>query len=501
MYGSTLGIRIYWFSQKMHFFLDETASVQLACGNEWNYEKNRGYTGKEAKEVGLLCRKSVLRDVFHLWQDNKDSVHTNLYYSLLRVSLGGLNSVDTKEIIFRGAVLNLFLFTVSFVFFFLLMKLLFPDYPFLQATSTFCAFLSTAAISNTMYLREYQMQETLFIVFCYFFFKTFDIKKYAIRNDRLRVNIKLLALLSLVTAFTLLAGYYAIVFVGLFGLYAIYYKRGKEDRPEILFYAAVLCLAVVFAQIFYLKYLYGYFSVRTAEEGRTVTNHLFSQGMLLENIRSSLDWFRLLVWYYFFTYPVIAICALCLLFVIIYRRRNFFVQNRALAIFAVAVAYAVIILFLAPWKKLRYVAPVFPFFMIFPAALIYSIGKRKISALIMLLLCLFFSLYALKKKNIDHLFSLDVYAFRNDPAVPVFIFNNTQWKYRELVHWFNDKQIYYFNTPGAFDLSNNGELYFVADTTPGVMDNMKLYIQNIEAVERRFSWDFFVGGKVRLRKQ
>jgi len=176
VYALALGIRIFWFSQKEGLHVDEGLTVAISCRNEYfnigNYENGKKYTGKELKEISLVGSpglKGALADIRGLWKDNRDPPHTNLYYTFLRLALVGNKTGDIKPIIARGAVLNLLFFTVSFIFFFLLMRLLFAGNELLQYAATFCAFLSTSAISNTLFFRPYQIQETLFIIFCYYF--------------------------------------------------------------------------------------------------------------------------------------------------------------------------------------------------------------------------------------------------------------------------------------------------------------------------------------------
>jgi len=158
VYALALGIRVYWLSQKEGLHVDEGLTVALACYNDFivtkNYEYGKKYTGKELKEASLVSSaslKDALADVGSLWKDNRDPPHTNLYYTFLRLSLAGIKTGDVRPIIFRGGVLNLLFFTVSFIFFFLLIRRLFPENELLQYAAAFCAFLSTAAISNTLF--------------------------------------------------------------------------------------------------------------------------------------------------------------------------------------------------------------------------------------------------------------------------------------------------------------------------------------------------------------
>jgi len=498
IYLLTLGIRIYWLTQKNGIHLDEGYSVVLACYNDYmlnkNYELNKGYTGKEVKEISL-CKndsiKIVFGDIYRLWKDNRDPPHTNLYYSLFRLSLAGLKTGNIKPIIFRGGILNLIFFTGSFIFFFLLMKLFFVNSRLLQFSVTACAFLSTATISNTLFLRPYQIQETMFIVFCYYFFKTFSMKKYVFYEERLSINTKLILFLSLVTAITLLTGYYAIIFIGLFGLYVIYINLKRKNYTEIGCYIVILFLSILFAQILYTRFLTGFTSYRALETKQTL--------FISKNITFSIWAARVLLQEYFFNYSVIAVCVFCLIF-LIFRKKKLLILTPALFVFAMSILYVIIVLLLAPYKTLRYIMPVFPFFVIFPALMIYSIRRQKLSILVVLLLCVFFLKDVLNKDKIGFLFQdkNDEYYFNRDVSIPVFVINTTFFKYSDMVPYFNDKQMYYF-----FDnyqdilLSGYDEFYLVIENTLELPDtNLSQF-----KTEQEFYSAFFVFKKYFLKKE
>jgi hypothetical protein len=499
IYLLTLGIRIYWLTQKDGFHVDEGLSVVLACYNDYmltkNYELNKEYTGKEVKEISL-CKndsiKNVFGDVYRLWKDNRDHSHTNVYYSLFRLSLARLKTGNIKIIIFRGGILNLISFTVSFIFFFLLMKLFFVNSKLLQLSATTCAFLSTATISNTLFLRPYQIQETMFIIFCYYFFKTFSLKKIFLYEDKLHVNIKLILFLSLVTVFTLLTGYYAIIFIGLFGLYVVFVNYKTKNYTEIGCYVVILCLSFLFVRIFYSSYFSGFFSDRALETKYT----LFSS--INNNIKISVSSTIKLLQKHFFTYPVIAVCILCIIF-LIYCKQKLLIQRQILYTFTVAILYVIIVQFLAPYKILRYIMPVFPFFIIFPSLLIYSIRKQILSTLAVLLLCVVFLGNVLNQNKIENLFKnkFDSYYFNRDIAVPVFVINSSFWKYADMVPYFDDEQMYYF-----FDnyedilLPGYNEFYLVVEESLELPDANLTQFE----IEQEFTISYFICKKLYLAK-
>jgi hypothetical protein len=466
IYVLALGIRIFWLSQKEGLHVDEGLTIAFACYNDFmvtaNYEDGERYTGKELKEASLASDaslKGALADVRSLWKDNRDPPHTNLYYTLVRLSLIGLKTGDIAPIVARGGILNILLFTVSFLFFFLLMRLLFPGNELLQYAAVFCAFLSTATISNTLLIRPYQVQETLFIIFCYYFVLNIGWRKCIIHEDNMFISVKQIAFMALITAVTLLTGYYAMFFVGLFGLYALYLLCRNKTFTEIPFYFLVLCFGILFAQALYPKYVSGFFSYRGQEIIKTISVNT------LENIRFSLASAMELLHKHFFGYPVIIVMVLCfayLVFMLIREQKSPgakahtgpAMQRMAWYIFAASVLFLFVVLIISPYKILRYGMPVFPFLIILPAILINSIGARtqlyarKIAACAMLLLCGCFVWNATKESKIENTFrgKLNEYAFTQEKNAPVYVLNAgwSLWKYANLIPYVHDEQAYYF---------------------------------------------------------
>jgi hypothetical protein len=474
VYALALGTRVYWLSQKEGLHVDEGLTIALACYNDFmvtaNYEYGKKYTGKELKEASLVSDaslKGALADVRSLWKDNRDPPHTNLYYTFLRLSLIGLKTGDIAPIVVRGGILNLLFFTVSFFFFFRLIQLLFSRNKLLQYAATFCAFMSTAAISNTLFIRPYQIQETLFIIFCYYFVLSVGWQKYILHENTLFINAKPIVFMSLITAVTLMTGYYALVFVGLFGLYAVYLLCRNKRFIEVPFYFVVLCFGILFAQALYPKYVSGFFSYRGQETIRTIS------GNILENIKTSIISAGTLLQKHFFSYPVIAVCVLCLAYIVIRLIREqklaglvqklrsakisakFTLKKMAWCIFIVSVLYLFIVLIIAPYKILRYGMPVFPFLVILPAMLINAMGPRaqlrvrNIAAGVALLLCGCFAWNAVRESKIENIFrgKPNEYAFTQDKNTPVYVFNHgawSLWKYANLIPYVHDEQVYYF---------------------------------------------------------
>jgi hypothetical protein len=443
-----LGVRIYWLTQKDGFHLDESLSVSLAFCNIYmwgeNYELNREYTGKEVKEISLCDNaslKNTAGDIIRLRRDTTDSTQTNLYYSFLRLALAGLKTGDIKTIVFRAGLLNILFFTVSFFFFYLLAKSLFPENTAVQFAALLCTFMSTAAISTTLFFRTYQLQGMTFIVFAFLFVKSAGWKKYIVYDNRLFINQKALLLMSAVMAFTLLSHYYAAIFIGIFGLYILRGNYRTKNYNEIIAYVSILVLGIIFVQRVYL----GYFNGIGSDSYRAAEILVILFNGFSGNIKSSLLGIAHILNRFYFTWPVIAAGAagaLCLFFT----KKKIVFEKNAAVVFAAAAAYLFIVLIIAPYKILRYVMPVLPFLVILPAAIINSIDNKKISLYAALLLSVCFSVYSFNGHNIENIFKNkpDSYVFAKEKEIPVVVKCTTVWKYNDLVPYFNDEQRYFF---------------------------------------------------------
>jgi len=519
IYVLTLGIRVYWLTQKDGLHVDEGLTVAYTCYNDFivreNYKYGKKYTGKELKEASFVNKtglKDTLEGVRNLWKDSRDDPHTNLYYTFLRISFLGAKPGEISSIFIRGGILNLLLFTISFIFFFMLMRLLFPGSELLQYVAALCAFLSTAAISNSLFIRPYQIQETLFIIFCYYFVLSLGWNKNFIHEKKFFTGvIKPLLVMSLITAVTLLTGYFAVFFIGLLGLYAIYYQCKNKTFSQIPFYFAVLGLGVLFARVLYPKYLYGFLSYRGKETVNTISDKVF------ENIKSSITSAITLFQKHFFTYPVIIIFVLCVVYLLVQLIREqklknnklytlTAVQKTASFIFAASVIYLLAVTIAAPYKILRYGMPVFPFFAVIPVLLIDKIKEKsqKTAYCAMILLCACFAFYATRADKIENLFRNKPaqYVFAKNKEIPVYVINGvwSAWKYGNLIPYVNDEQAYYFvdwlksfedffrsgqavksiNLP---EVENYGEIYLITEYNTWFPEIDGLIMENLKTTQ------------------
>jgi hypothetical protein len=360
--------------------------------------------------------------------------------SLLRLSLAELKTGNIKDIVFRAGILNIVLFTISFFVFFLLTRSLFNRNKTIPLLAVFCAFASTATVPNTLFFRLYQLQETLFIIFAYFFVQFMDRRKYTLFENTLYINLSAVFIMAFICALTLLTGYYSVLFVGIFGVYIIYHNIRFKNIKEMQVYIIILIISLLLDQLFYPQYLSGFFSGRASGSLQTVWQNGF-----LENIISSASAIITLTSRYFFTIPVavsIIVLSVCLL---LSKQKMFFDKSILLLIVAPCV-YVMVITYIAPYKDLRYSMPIFPFFAFLPAFLIYSLKNKYFSAIAILLMCVFFSINLLNPDRIEYHYK-DMpsrYLFNKEKNIPVLVINKSNWKYATFVSYFHDEQIYFF---------------------------------------------------------
>jgi hypothetical protein len=230
---------------------------------------------------------------------------------------------------------------------------------------------------------------------------------------------------------------------------------------EIKSYILTLFLGLLFAQVFYTRYFAGYISYRSIETASTLFSGAFA------NIKSSIIAAIILFHRHFFTWPVIVICALCFIF-LAFHKQKLLILKPALYILTASMIYSLIILYIAPYKTLRYLMPVFPFFIILPIMMLNPIKNNKITIVAVLLLCVAFLKNTLNQDNIENIDhnKPDVYYFSQNVDVPVFVFNKSPYKYADIVPYFNDEQVYYFiDNYADINLLLHREYYLVIEKT------------------------------------
>ena len=171
--------------------VDEVLSFVISTYNSYGFKKNFNegiiYTSSALKNDMFGYDNSIhdiLDDIISLRKNNRDSPHTNFYYSLLRVSFIGSHFSGIDTIMLRAGILNICISIITFIFLYRLSLIIFTT-DIARITCLILAFFSPAAISTVLFYRPYQLQ-TLFFIISIFLFYTITNKI----NNTIRPTIK-----------------------------------------------------------------------------------------------------------------------------------------------------------------------------------------------------------------------------------------------------------------------------------------------------------------------
>lgn len=435
-----LFIRIGLLCQKDDLFYDEVLNMTAANHNELYYNKadyfdsGRGqdsYSGFEVKQKFLIDNPSVkdaFLDIKNMHKFSGDVFHTNLYYSMARIMLIGMDKFVLSDYLLRLGFLNIILFSFAFFIMYRLLSLLFEDKKYV-AIGLFLAFLNPASVSNTIFLREYQLQEMFVILMTYmsiFYYKN-------------PIKIKSIPIISIVLALTLLSGYYVSFFVFCFFLIILH----KREFKKLVFCSI---LTVIFLLMLYPKYFGFFFSkevyshvtkierikdvVSTMIASTTSANAAFASTTTAAGVAESSNAMALskaiqttadagmaenatnsnkaaptttaagvpnasspttpqnslsAIFFNFFKYPLAIyhfICSYLLLFYFIfngfkYRKVSFKNKKIIIVLTLIALFWVVVVLSTTPFKVVRYVLPAIPICTIILTMILYACNSKK----------------------------------------------------------------------------------------------------------------------------
>ena len=447
------GIRFYWMSQKTGFHEDELWGIGICNFNDmdkdgtgfWGSlpEKDHAYSGFEIKEKVFFNNPSVLdmlKDEARLWINNRDSPHTSLYYMILRLWFVGAKTHDFHHIFIRGILLNYVFFCISFFLMLHLLKILSAG----RVASIFLllmAFCNPASVGISIFLREYALQEMGLILFSIVFVRY--LRLFADGTSEFDKAFWLKT--AVITAVTMSTGYFTIMFVGLAGLVMIINRSRVKDWNSVRYFLLVFVAALLIAKIFYLGFGSGIFDYR-GTEALSKLNHgaVKSLGNAVINTISIIS--KNFISFYALLAVFVSNIVLCALS----KKKGVSTDGVGVLLFFLAFAWALVTIFFAPYKTLRYVAPAF---CLFPAIFI-PCARTNRAALVALALQIAATAFVCARTlplernavNIEHIDDSNKSAanpeYNKHPDVPVFIQRGCVRAY--IYPYLNDSQTYYF---------------------------------------------------------
>lgn len=470
-------VRVYGISLKQDMFVDETFSTQISNYNQYYsgisvpLDGNQILTGEEIKQeiMGLNPSvKDVISDVVALHKFTRDTPHSNLYYSLYRVWFLGYGKFELKKFITHGCTLNLVFFAVSFYYMHKLLKKLFHKESLLVPFGLFCAYLNTASISTTLFIREYALQECLFVALTYYVLKYYEF----IGQKTTTYGIKDVVKLALVVSLTFLSGYYSTVLILLYaGLLIWRAIRLKDlDFLRFLFATAVATIYTIF--LLYPGVIAVFTSYRTVETGNKILG--------LKNLQESFLYGLLITIKYFYCIPIIVLITYWFNKI---RKNHFVTEIHPIfkKIYICALIWFVAIIFIAIYKLLRYVMPVTPLLMlIFPYVASFLPKRKTYITILTCIYCLnlflaFSSYWGMNIRGyvpfaakIDFItnYNHQNFLFKKDTSLPVFIIQDGLQGPTASYIFLEDKQKYYITneTPRVFPSRHFYTIRYIVDS-------------------------------------
>lgn len=386
-------LREFWLISRNGLHVDESLSFLLSAYKSIGYASspdNIFLTGNQLREMMWFHDSTwagAIKDVISLWGFNRDTPHSNLYYSILRMWFAG--SVDSRStfILLWAGQLNILIFICSFILLACTSFKLTGSH-LITCFACIIAFLNSESISNTIFARPYQLQETLILAYIYLSICTIK------NGERGYLYYVFYGVLS---ALTMLTGYFSIIFVGIMSLFVaahiLYEMRGevvKFSKIALTYIGSTL----FFGYIIYPPYIFvsNYRKDEAMKKASSVT----------ENIISSFQSISIVDGIYIFgTFAVIMAIAVSLYMIV--RKRKWNDYSMASILITISIWYLVV-MFFAPYKISRYVYPAIPSIALAYAYLASKMRNRNIATSFIIIVSALCIYKLLSKWEIDYQF-------------------------------------------------------------------------------------------------
>ncbi|MFZ2226229.1 MAG: hypothetical protein WA064_00320 [Candidatus Moraniibacteriota bacterium] len=478
----SLAIRAYWGLEKQGLHIDGFLSLMRANHASTNISIVEGKIyHKEDLFKNLFFYDSNLKDclgdIKNLYTKSLENSHTNFYFSLLRLSFLGRSAQTLKSIIETGIALNCLFFVVGFFFFYKLLLLLYED-RFLILATLFCASVAGGAISNTMFLRPYQLQSAMLLML------TFVIVKIIVEKKFTR---KMFWTLALSVSLGLLSGYFSIIYIMLLILFILFHHLHHKEREKISYFGASFLTGAILTPILYPRY-WVVILLGANHAGEAYTKMTF--GYFISHLIPSTQ----LVYRFVSSYAIygLSLFLLLVIFNVLFiwaKRQKLEINYLALNIIVIAFLFSVLTILLAPLQAIRYILPVFP---LLTLAIPLGIGTFKNDLLKKTTLFIFIILFTLNcfnDKKIKYLYENKVpeIDFLAESDASVCILGVASWRFLEWTPYAKDEQTYlFFQKPDEFlnyiknHTSTPGCNYAIIDTLyeKDNLEDIKNHIRN-----------------------
>lgn len=289
-------VRIYYATLQKDLYWDEWSSIVSIY--------NQDIDLKIKKDFDLSLNVNIneyFEDIYEMYKNTHDPFISNFYYSLLRtIFLFRLHDYNIREMIILGTILNTIFFLISYIFMYKILKMLL-DNKIIIIFTMLCSSLIPSSITFSMFMRPYQLQETLFLVISYLVI-------YIYKYDK--ISIKYFIYTTLICSFLYLTLFSSIIFVLILSFFIFIFfmidiisikKITLKSIIKLLFFAMSFLLAFPMSWLFYNNF---FNSLITANNRAQASIHFPSNVLGFINYLCFIDILSYIIVFFFiyFTY-------------------------------------------------------------------------------------------------------------------------------------------------------------------------------------------------------
>jgi len=345
---------------------------------------------------------------------------------------------------------------------------------------------------NTLYLREYQLQEMLLVIMTYIFVKYYYLIKINEKIDSWRSMLKI----ALLVTFVLLSGYFAIFYVFILGLILLLISYRNGQKQNIPFFIFAFLAAFAFTGSLYCKYYDGFFGYRGIE----ALGKLGLSG-ILDNIIVSSKKYLIDIRGYLISLPAILIFLILIGKVIIFdRTKNYNKDKLPLILSVCGVIWSALVMFFAPFKGVHYILSIFPIILLIIPYLT-SFLKRKEIIIVTFIFTTVFFIKAFTRKEVYYGYLPIEKVYKDNSKLPVIVLVDDAGLNAALLSYFNDKRQFEFpHTPVSFNQKVEKYERLIVIMSQTEMFKAQYQIPKNYIIYNKFQCNWFFDGYVLHRK-
>lgn len=374
-----------------------------------------------------------------LLRDTKDDAHPNLYYIALRLALfQGLRGVNGSYK-YYGIGLNIFFYFVGAIFLYLLYFNIYNNLIY-ALLAVFLFSISLGAISNTLFLRMYELLSTIVIITTFLAFRLLDKDKPSLLD---------FFILSISFTTGYLSHYLFTVFIIFLSTAIAYHYIARKQLKNFMYYFITTILSFFAAQAVYPRFFSNFFNYRAVEAYSKIDIGFFINN-LVKKILVTYELITHNIVYFFF--PVFLSIVILIFYNLVKRSSKIFNYKEIYLIF-VSLGFSICAIYISPYENARYLFGVLSLLIVILIMFIRLIPTSIFKVLIGSGICAIyifanFNSLSIQNAHLGHFTKqatekeFNKLLFRNNPAIPVYLISLERWMRGEVIAYFQERQMY-----------------------------------------------------------